>query len=308
MEFERILVTGGAGFIGSHLVDALIAEGYKVTILDNLSTGTLKNIEFHVSNGSARLVRGDVRNALEVKEAFSKVDGVFHLAAITSVPYSIKNPTETAEVNVQGTNNLLEASADSNVKRFVFVSSCAVYGESKYLPIDENHPTDTRSPYAESKLEGEQDCTRFQEEYGLPTVILRLFNVYGPRQGTSEYSGVITRFLTRIRDGEAPIIFGDGRQTRDFAHISDVVQALLLSANNKDTAGQTFNIGFGKSTTINELCQLILKKMRVELKPLHREPRPGDIKRSWANITKAQRILGYMPRVLLERGLEDITN
>jgi UDP-glucose 4-epimerase len=304
--FQRILVTGGAGFIGSHLVDVLTSRGCKVTILDNLSTGTLKNIENHLNNEDAALVEGDVRNMREVKEALRGVDAVFHLAAITSVPYSVKNPKMTNEVNAEGTRNLLEASVDSNVKCFVYASTCSIYGDPQYLPIDEDHPINPISPYAESKLRGEGHCSEFRERHGLNTVTLRLFNVYGPRQSDNEYSGVILKFVKQIGGGNPPVIYGDGQQTRDFVHVRDVIEALLLSANNDKAIGQTFNIGSGKPITIGELCQLILRKFKVEMEPIYREPRLGDIKRSFANIQKAQKILGYKPEIPLEEGLQEI--
>lgn len=305
---QRALVTGGAGFIGSHLVDALTSRGTKVRILDNLSTGTLKNIETHLSNGSADLVRGDLRNIREVKEALMGVDAVFHLAAITSVPYSVKNPTITDQVNAKGARNLLEASANSNVKDYVFASTCAVYGDPQYTPIDEDHQLNPKSPYAESKLRGEEYCREFREKYGLKTATLRFFNVYGTRQTANQYSSVITNFITNIREGKPPIIYGDGQQTRDFVHVSDVVQALLLSANNKVASEQIFNIGSGKSVTINELCQLVLKKLKSDIKPVHREPRAGDIKHSSAKIERARRTIGYDPKVSLDKGLEELVS
>lgn len=305
---RKTLVTGGAGFIGSHLVDALAARGHAVTVFDNLSTGRLKNIEPHLKKGSAQLVEGDVRNASEVREALTEVETVFHLAAITSVPYSVDNPIVTNEVNAIGTKNLLEASIKFNVKRFVYVSTCAVYGEPRYLPVDENHPIDPKSPYAEFKVSGEKYCQEFRDRYGLKTVTLRLFNVYGVRQIENEYSGVITKFIKNVQEGKPPIICGDGEQTRDFIHVSDVVQALLLSMNVNGALGQTFNIGTGKSVTIKQLCQTILRKLKADVKAVYEKPRQGDIKHSYANITKAQTVLGFRPIVSLDEGLEELTS
>jgi UDP-glucose 4-epimerase len=307
-KLQRILVTGGAGFIGSHLTDALVNRGHKVTIFDNLSFGTKGNIILHIGNGQVRFVKGDVRNTEEVRGALDDVNLVFHLAAITSVPYSIENPTATIEVNDRGTRNLLEACIKSNVERFINISSCAVYGNPKYLPIDEIHPVSPMSPYAESKVKGEEYCTEFKEKYGLKTLTLRLFNVYGRRQSTNQYSGVITEFIEHIRNGKPPEIYGDGEQTRDFIHVSDVVQALLLSMSSKNAVGEIFNIGSGKPITINKLCQILVKKLHAEMEPVYREPRSGDIKHSCAKIDKARKLLEYDPKIRLEKGLEDLIN
>jgi UDP-glucose 4-epimerase len=303
---QRVLVTGGAGFIGSHLVDALVNRGYEVTILDNLSSGRVKNIETHLNNRMVQLVKGDLRSIDTVKEASTDVDAVFHLAAITSVPYSVENPEITKEVNAKGTRNLLDASIVSNVKRFVYVSSCSVYGEPRYLPVDEDHPLDPISPYAESKIIGEDYCREFYDAHELGTVTLRLFNVYGSRQIDNEYSGVMTKFIRSITQGKPPIIYGDGKQTRDFVHVRDVVQALLLSVDNDEAIGEVFNIGSGKSVTIGQLCQTILRKLAAESQPIYREQRRGDIRHSYANISKAERILGFKPIVSLDDGLAEI--
>jgi nucleoside-diphosphate-sugar epimerase len=303
---KRILITGGAGFIGSYLTDTLIERGRKVRILDNLSSGKLDFLQHHLANGNAQLVKGDVRNMRDVEVALRGVDEVFHLAAVISVPYSVMNPTITKDVNVRGTKNLLDASLGRDMKSFVFVSSCAVYGEAQYLPIDEVHNLNPMSPYAESKKKGEEFCQEYHEKHGLRLTVLRPFNAYGLRQAQNEYSGVITRFIRAVMAGSRPVIYGDGMQTRDFVHVKDVVQALVRSSNNDKAAGQTFNIGSGRAVTINELCTLILKQMRTELIPVHENPRQGDIKHSYANIEKARRILGYHPGVSLEEGLNSL--
>jgi UDP-glucose 4-epimerase len=305
---QRILVTGGAGFIGSHLTNALVTRGHKVTVLDNLSFGTQRNIMLHLSNGQVRFVKGDLRNVQEIREALKDIDLVFHLAAITSVPYSIEYPTITNEVNNRGTRNLLEESLNHKVERFINISSCAVYGNPMYLPIDEIHPVNPVSPYAESKVKAEESCAEYESKYGLETLTLRLFNVYGPRQSTNQYSGVITEFIEHIRNGEPPVIYGDGEQTRDFVHVSDAVQALLLSMNSKNAVGEIFNIGLGKSITINELCKIIARQHHAEMKPVYKEPRFGDIKDSCAKIEKARKLLRYDPKMPVEKGLEDLIN
>jgi UDP-glucose 4-epimerase len=301
-------VTGGAGFIGSHLIDALVDKEHRITILDNLSFGTMSNLAPHLSNRRVKFVKGDIRNTQEIREALEDTNLVFHLAAITNVPYSVENPTTTKEVNDKGTKNLLEASLDGKVERFINVSSCAVYGNPRYLPIDEIHPVSPMSPYAESKVKGEQCCTEFEKKYGLKTLTLRLFNVYGPRQSANQYAGVITKFIQHIGNRRPPIIYGDGAQTRDFVHVSDVVQALLLSMNSNKAVGEIFNIGSGKPITINELCEIITIKLHSEMKPVYKEFRDGDIKYSYAKIEKARKLLGYDPKIDLEKGLEDLIN
>jgi UDP-glucose 4-epimerase len=196
-----VLVTGGAGFIGSHLVDQLVNSGYNVRVIDNLSTGKLTNIQEHIENGTVDFVEGDIKDLEQVKNCVHGVDAVLHLAAITSVPFSVKNPTLTYETNVAGTLNLLVSLAKEKVGKFVFISSCAVYGEPQYLPINENHPTNPISPYAESKLLGERYCIEFNENKLLKAVALRFFNVYGLRQGINDYSGVITKFVDQLKQG-----------------------------------------------------------------------------------------------------------
>lgn len=252
----KVLVTGGAGFIGSHVVDKLMIDGHDVVVLDNLSTGNMSNFEHHLNESRFHFFKGDIRQVLTVEKAIDGADAVIHAAAIVSVPLSIENPVLTNEVNVLGTLNLLEASIKAKVKRFVYVSSCAVYGDAAKLPIDEGALVRPLSPYASSKLAAEEHCTVFFENHGLETVRLRYFNVYGPRQAASEYAGVMVKFLERIRRDQPPIIFGDGEQTRDFVYVDDVVAATLLALNRDGVAGNVFNIGTGEVVTINKLCQV----------------------------------------------------
>lgn len=307
--YARILVTGGAGFIGSHLIDRLLRGGYEVTALDDFSSGKIENIGHHIGAGNFRLMRGDVRNLGDVEKAVEDADAVFHLAAIVSVPLSVKRPSLVDDVNVGGTLNLLEASLDADVRRFVYASSCAVYGEASDLPIDERCPTAPLSPYAASKLAAEHHCTVFHEDYGFETVCLRYFNVYGPRQRRGPYGGVITRFINRIRQGKPPIIYGDGSQTRDFVYIDDVAEASELALHGRGAVGEVFNIGTGKATTINQLAQILTKLMgKPELESVYTNPRPGDIKHSQADVTKARTILGYTPKISLEQGLKALLN
>lgn len=301
---SKILVTGGAGFIGSHLVDRLIKEGYEVVVLDNLFTGDIENITHHLDNGMFCLVKGNVRSPANVKEAIRNVDAVFHLAAIVSVPLSIEKPLFVNDVNLRGTLNLLEASSKADVKRFIYTSSCAVYGEAGHFPIDEHCPTNPMSPYAVSKLAAEYYCKVFHKNYGLNTLSLRYFNVYGPRQAKTPYSGVITQFINRLKQGEPPIIYGDGQQTRDFVQVEDVVEANMLALNCQHSAGDVINVGTGKSTTINELANLSIEFFgQAHLKPVYRAPREGDIRNSYADIGKAEKMLGYKPKIALKKGI-----
>ena len=208
MGCRRVLVTGGAGFVGSHLVDGLLGEGFDVVVLDDLSTGRLENVKDHLIEEGFRFIQGDVRDREVLRKALEGVDAVFHLAAITSVPYSVEHPDITFEVNVEGTRSLLESCLDLDVGRFIYVSTCAVYGNPKYLPIDEEHPTEPISPYAESKLEAEGLSLRFYKDYGLDVTVFRPFNIYGPRQRNDQYGGVIARFIERLSSGRPPVIYG----------------------------------------------------------------------------------------------------
>jgi UDP-glucose 4-epimerase len=302
----KVLVTGGAGFIGSHLVDGLVNKGCTVRIIDNLSTGNLANIKAHIDAGKISFVKGDIRDASLVDRTVKGIDAVFHLAAQTSVPFSIENPQLTHEVNVAGTSNLLASSAKHRADKFLYVSSCAVYGEPRYLPVDEQHPTCPISPYAESKLAGERQCLRFHKRQLLRTVVLRLFNVYGPRQGLNDYTGAITRFIERAGKNKSPIVFGDGLQTRDFVHVRDVVDAAVASAEEPRAVGQVLNIGSGKPTSVNELAEIILKLSNAKMAISHEAPRPGDIKNSYADISKAKKLIGYNPKVSLMDGLRSL--
>ena len=264
MNFSRVLVTGGAGFIGSHLVKRLLKEGFEVVVLDNLSTGSLENLELCLENENLRFVKGSIIDEQAMREASKDVEAVFHLAAITSVPYSVEYPDVTREVNVDGTRKLLEECLSAGVERFIYVSSCAVYGEPEYLPIDEEHPARPVSPYAESKLEAERLCREFQKAYGLKTTIVRPFNVYGPRMKGGRYGGVIARFIERLRLNKPPIIYGDGTQTRDFVHVWDIINALMLTLNNQKAIGEIFNVASGVATSIGQLAKLVMELSGVD--------------------------------------------
>jgi UDP-glucose 4-epimerase len=303
----RVLVTGGCGFIGSHLVDALLARGYAVAVLDDLSNGKLDNLKNHLGGPAFRFIQGDIRDAGAVKKALGGADAVIHEAAMISVPLSLKNPAITRSVNVDGTLNLLEASSSLSIKRFVYASSCAVYGEQKKFPISEDAPPDLLSPYAESKLAAEKECLAFHDQEELETVCLRYFNVYGPRQSAGEYAGVMVKFLERLRADQPPIIYGDGEQTRDFVHVKDVAEATLLALEHDGVAGEVINIGTGRGVKINELCQIFLKTAsKPHIKPAHEAPRAGDIRCSQADIKRAGKLLGFQPKISLEEGVREL--
>ena len=307
MSYSRVLVTGGAGFIGSHLLDELVKEGFEVTVLDNFSTGRIENIRHHLEKEKIRFIKGDVRDRRDVEEALEGVDAVFHLAAITSVPYSIKHPEITYEVNVNGTKNLLEACLHKDIERLIYLSTCAVYGEPEYLPIDEKHPMNPISPYAWSKLKAEESCMRFYKAQGLEAVVLRPFNVYGSRQRNDYYGGVVARFIEHIRCGEPPVIYGDGTQTRDFIYIDDAVKAFILALNNKNAVGRRFNIATGIPTSINGLVGILVELFGAEgLKPKYVDAIKGDIRHSYADIREAKKHLGFEPRISLREGLSTL--
>jgi len=304
---SKILVAGGAGFIGSHLVDKLLEADAEVTVLDNLYSGQKENIEHHKQNRNFHFVKGDVRNFKLVKETVKNADAVLNHAAVVSVPRSVENPLLAHDVNVKGTLNLLKASLDSHIKRFIQASSASVYGDTKTLPLHENMRPQPISPYAVSELAAENYAKVFYQVYGLETVCLRYFNVYGPRQTYSAYSGATTIFVNQLLRNQAPTVLGDGEQTRDFVYVEDVVSANMLALSKKSAVGEVFNVATGEATTINRLVQTLQKTMnKTNLKPIHKGPRPGDIRQSCASIEKARRLLGYKPMFPLERGLKKL--
>jgi UDP-glucose 4-epimerase len=303
---KKVLVTGGAGFIGSHLVDRLVREGYPVRVIDNLSSGKIENIQHHIDTNKVEFIKGDIRDATLVNKSVDGVGFVLHLAAIISVPFSMENPDLTFDVNTQGTHNLLLAAAEKSVEKFVFISSCAVYGDPEVNPVTEDIKTNPISPYAESKLIGERYCLSFNQSNQLKTVVLRFFNVYGPRQSMNAYSGVITIFINKVKQKEPLTIYGDGSQTRDFVNVRDIVDGILASMKTNKTDGEVFNIGSGKPTSINDLAKAVLKLGNVDLEIKYEKYRTGDIKHSFADITKARKLLGYEPKVSLRDGLREL--
>ena len=303
---RKVLVTGGAGFIGSHIVDRLLKDGHEVVVLDDFSTGHRSNLS---ENPALSVVEGDISNPDTVKHCMKGVDWVFHKAAVASVPKTVNDPVGSSAVNYQGTLHLLEAARKNNVKRFVFASSAALYGDEPTLPKVETMCPVTLSPYAVDKLASEFACGMYTKLYGLETVCLRYFNVYGPRQDpSSPYSGVISIFTDKLKNKETPSIFGDGEQTRDFVFVSDVVEAnmkAVTTAMTADTgAGQYYNIATGKKITLNQLLKTLCEIYEIEFKVNYSEVRKGDIKESYAVVDKASSILKWNPSVELSQGLK----
>jgi len=305
VQYGRVLVTGGAGFVGSHLVDTLTNDGVEVRVLDNLSTGQSDYLKPLMGTDKMQFIEGDLRDEGKVKAAVKDVEAVFHLAAITSVPYSVQYPEVTRQVNVEGTRTVLEACLREGVEQVINVSSCAVYGEPKYLPVDEGHPTNPISPYAETKLAAEQLCREFREASGLKTMVLRPFNMYGSRMRKDQYGGVIARFAEQLRVQKPPIIYGDGEQTRDFLHVEDAVRAMRLVLGRNQAVGRTLNIASGSPTSINQLAGLMTRLFGASgVKPQYRQARAGDIQQSYANIEAAKTVLGFQPRLDITAGLQ----
>jgi UDP-glucose 4-epimerase len=300
----KALVTGGAGFIGSHIVDRLLQDGHEVIVLDDLSTGHRENL---VENEKLEIVEGDITDFSTVNECMQGVDWVFHKAAVASVPKTVNDPIGSSAVNYQGTLHVLEAARQNKAKRVVFASSAALYGDEPTLPKLESMLPVTLSPYAVDKLASEYACGMYTKLYGLETVSLRYFNVYGPRQDpSSPYSGVISIFADKLNQGTAPTIFGDGEQTRDFVYVSDVVEANMRAANNETAAGQVINIATGHKVTLNELLNTFCEIKQMEFNAQYQDPRQGDIKESYANVSKAAAVLDWSSTVELNQGLREL--
>ncbi len=301
---EKVAVTGGAGFIGSHLAEELVSRCYRVTIVDDLSTGKIENVERLNKRGGVEFVRGSITDLPALRRVFEGARFVFHLAALPSVPRSIKDPLASHEVNATGTLNVLIAARDAGVSKVIYSSSSSVYGDTPVLPKREDMMPHPLSPYAVAKATGENYCQVFELVFGLPTASLRYFNVYGPRQDPdSQYAAVIPRFIKRTRAGEPPIIFGDGEQTRDFTFVKDVVRANILAAESR--ASGVYNIGSGERVTLNELARLIIRLSGRDLIPRYGAERPGDIRHSLADISRAKGF-GYQPEYDLDAGLKKV--
>ncbi|PYR28927.1 MAG: LPS biosynthesis protein WbpP [Acidobacteria bacterium] len=296
------LVTGGAGFIGSHLVTQLIHRGHTVRVVDNLITGKRRNLD-HVSG--VEFVEGDLADIGVATRAVEGMDYVLHQAAIPSVPRSVKDPISSNRANIDASVNVLVAARDAGVKRLVYAGSSAAYGDTPTLPKREDMPTNPLSPYALQKLVSEQYGQLFTQLYGFETVTIRYFNVFGPRQDPgSPYSGVISLFASALLEGRQPVIYGDGEQTRDFTYVANVVDGVLRAVETPKASGHVINVATGGRISLNALLRAMNKIVGTNLQPIYQEPRAGDVRDSQADITKAKTLLGYTPIVSLEEGLE----
>jgi UDP-glucose 4-epimerase len=296
------LVTGGAGFIGSNLAEALVKAGHRVRVLDNFATGRRGNLA--ALAGAAELLEGDLRDPGIAERAVRDIEVIFHQAALASVARSLEDPATTHAVNATGTLTLLLAACGAGVRRLIYASSSSVYGDSPTLPKREDMPTQPKSPYAVSKLAGEHYCQVFASALGLETVSLRYFNIFGPRQDpTSPYAAVIAKFFAAMRRGEQPVIFGDGTQSRDFTSVENAVQANLLAATAPNVSGEVINVACGARVTLLELVEHLNRLLGTRLAPVFAPPRPGDVRHSQAELTRAVTLLGYRPTVDFAEGL-----
>jgi len=301
----KYLVTGGAGFIGSNIVKKLLESNNYVRIIDNFSTGKKENIAEFLDNKNFEFIEGDINDSKIIKSALKDIDFVFHEAAIPSVPRSIDNPFATNKANIDGTLNLLIASHEAHVKKVVYASSSSVYGNSIKMPKQEDDPINPISPYALTKFVGERYCQLFTKFYKLPTLCLRYFNVFGPKQDPdSQYSAVIPLFIKKIIKDEQPTIYGDGEQSRDFTYVDNVVHANIL-AMHSDISGEIINIACGKKTSLNDLLKHINQSLRKNIKAIYENARSGDVKHSLADISKAKKLIDYNPLVDTKKGIEN---
>jgi UDP-glucose 4-epimerase len=300
----KVLVTGGAGFIGSNLTEALLKKGHQVRVLDNFSTGKRENLILDKGYSSLEITEGDIRDPALCQEAMKGIEYVFHEAALPSVQRSVEDPLASNSVNVEGTVNILVAARDAGAKRMIYASSSSVYGDTPTLPKQEEMAPNPLSPYALQKYIGEQYCRLFFQLYGLETVSLRYFNIFGPKQDpASIYSAVIPRFIDALVKRDQPIIFGDGEQSRDFTYIDNVVEANLLALSKGHLQGEVVNVACGKQISLNQLLRILNEILGSNISPLHQEPRKGDVKHSLADIRKGKEILNYVPKVEIEVGL-----
>ena len=307
---STFLVTGAAGFIGSSIVDYLLSNNHVVVALDNLSTGingNLDHLKQHPNIKNLQIIQGDIRALDTCQTACKNVDYVLHQAALGSVPRSIEDPALYNENNITGTHNMLIAARDNAVKRFVYASSSSVYGDTPTLPKIETMPPQPKSPYAVSKLTNEYHGKLFWDLYQLPTIGLRYFNVFGPRQDPqSQYAAAVPKFITAYLENTAPTIYGDGEQTRDFTYIDNVIHANIAACNTttKEAYGEAYNIGCGHRISINDLIKSIKNSTKSEINPCYSPARAGDVRDSLADITKSHNLLGYTPRIALDQGLK----
>ncbi len=299
---EGCLVTGGAGFIGSSLVRGLLKEGKTVRVIDNLSTGSIANLEGILDQ--VEYIDGDIRDLSTIQKASESIKYIFHQAAVPSVPRSIENPVDSNQSNIDGTLNVLLAARDQRVKRVIYAGSSSVYGDTPDLPKKEDMKPHPLSPYAVTKLTGEYYCQVFSDVYGLETVTTRYFNVFGPRQNPeSQYAAVIPKFIDAFLRGNSPTVFGDGEQTRDFTFVDNVVHANILCSKAKKTSGEVINIATSSRISLNELISILKEITDRDIDPVYADPRKGDVRHSLADISRAQKMIGYQPIMDLKQGL-----
>ena len=304
LEGKKILVTGGAGFIGSHLVDALMTSN-SVTVLDNLTSGEEQNISHHKGKENFNFIRGDINDVALIKGLMHDNQVVFHLA-VQCLRISLSDPFLVHEVNATGTLNLCQAALEEDIERFIYVSSSEVYGTAKTAPMSEDHTLEPTTPYGASKLAGESYARSYFLTFGLPVTVIRPFNTYGPREHlVGPYGEVIPKFVSRVLNNQPPVIFGDGEQTRDFTYTEDTVRGMVAAAECDALVGDTINIADGNEVSINEIARNIISILgKSELQPSYRDARPGDVRRHYADISKAQKMLGFSPRVDIKTGIQ----
>lgn len=301
---KKYLITGGSGFIGSNIAEKVLDQGDFVRIVDNFSTGRRKNIEEFFGNPNFELIEGDITDIEVVKKAVKDMDFVLHQAAIPSVQRSVEDPIKSNNANINGTLNMLIASKDANIKKFVYAASSSAYGENSELPKRENLEAMPISPYALQKYAGEKYCQIFWKIYGLPTVCLRYFNVFGPKQDpNSHYSAVIPSFIKAFLNNKKPAIFGTGEQSRDFTFVDNIISANLLAAESQNGNGEVMNIALGNRTSLNELVNYLKEITGKNIEPEYKEQRKGDVMHSMADISKAKKIIGYEPLIDFKNGL-----
>jgi UDP-glucose 4-epimerase len=303
----RILITGGAGFLGSHLAEKYINEGHKVFVVDNLLNGNLNNIRTLLHKKNFKFIHDDVRNQELYKKLPTDLDAIIHLAAQIHVDKSIVNPEETFNINVGGTMKILEFARMHDIGKILFASTSEIYGSAKYVPMNEDHPLAAEHPYGVSKIAADRLCYTYNESYNLGVDIVRCFNFFGPRQKDSGYGGVIAIFINRVLQDKPPIIYGDGKQSRDYMYIADVLEAYDKTLKSTDNPGKNgINFGSGTEYSVNEIAELVIKyaSSNKNLKPIHVDPRPTEVQRLFADISKAKNVLNFQPTIEFERGIE----
>jgi len=308
MRKKCLLITGGAGFFGSHLAEEYVEKGHTVKVLDDFSSGAVNNIRGLLNYKNFKLIRGDVRSKEVVEKAMDGINIVFHLAAQIHVDKSIIDPRYTFEANTFGTLNILDSALENDIGLVIYASSSEVYGSAQYVPMDEKHPLNPASPYAASKAAADRLCFAYYNTYKLPVIIVRCFNTYGPRQSDTGYAGAIPKFIRRVMQGLPPVIYGDGKQTRDYMYIKDAVNAYDLVLNSHENLiGKAINFGTGQEISINELANEVITLFgpKGKLKPIHVAPRPGEVKRLCANISLAKKELGFEPKYDTVSGLKE---